>query len=246
MSKKKETQKQEEKINKSQTKTNHTEQEQHTSKPEQQVDDTPEVKEPQEVEATQESEPTQSTETPQNKKIGEENKETQPADDAQEKDKKCEEAIQDAQDEKELLKRQLEELNDKHLRLIAEYDNFRKRTLKEKMELSKSAGESVLLGLLPVIDDFDRALEHIDSANDINAVKEGIHHIYNKFQNFLKQQGVTEIETKEQEFDSETHEAITKIPAPSEELKGKIIDCIQKGYKLNDKVIRYPKVVVGE
>jgi len=161
-------------------------------------------------------------------------------------DEKCQEAVQDAIDEKELLKRQLEDLNDKHLRLIAEYDNFRKRTLKEKMELSKSAGESILLGLLPVIDDFDRALDHLDSASDLKAVKEGIDLIYNKFKNFLKQQGVSEIETKEQEFDSETHEAITKIPAPSEELKGKIIDCVQKGYKLNDKVIRYPKVVVGE
>ncbi|MGQ1890773.1 nucleotide exchange factor GrpE [Thermophagus sp. OGC60D27] len=164
----------------------------------------------------------------------------------EEKQEKCEEAIQDAIDEKVLLQKQLEELNDKHLRLIAEYDNFRKRTLKEKMELSKTAGESILLGLLPVIDDFDRALAHLDSASDLKAVKEGIDLIYNKFKNFLKQQGVTEIETKEQEFDSETHEAITKIPAPSEELKGKIVDCIQKGYKLNDKVIRYPKVVVGE
>lgn len=157
-----------------------------------------------------------------------------------------EDARQDAEDEKELLKRQLEELNEKHLRLIAEYDNFRKRTLREKMELSKNAGESILVNILPVMDDFDRARQHIDSASDIEAVKEGIDLIYNKLHEFLKQQGVTEIETEEQEFDSELHEAVTKIPAPDEEKKGKIIDCVQKGYKLNDKVIRYPKVVVGE
>lgn len=158
----------------------------------------------------------------------------------------CEDARQDAEDEKELLKRQLEELNDKHMRLIAEYDNFRKRTLREKMELSKNAGENLLVNLLPVLDDFERARQHIDSAKDLDAVKEGIELIYNKFQEYLKQQGVAEIETEDQEFDSEEHEAVTKIPAPDEDKKGKIVDCVQKGYKLNDKVIRYPKVVVGE
>lgn len=163
-----------------------------------------------------------------------------------ESDAKCEEARQDAEDEQTLLKKQLEDLNDKHLRLIAEYDNFRKRTLREKMELSKSAGEGILLGILPVIDDFDRARAHLGSASDLDAVKDGIDLIYNKFQDFLKQQGIKEIDTENQDFDSETHEAVTKIPAPSEELKGKIIDCIQKGYKLNDKVIRFPKVVIGE
>lgn len=158
----------------------------------------------------------------------------------------AEEDEQVEEDEQELLKRQLEKLNDKHLRLIAEYDNFRKRTLREKMELSKTAGESVLLGLLPVIDDFDRARSHLDDASDIDAVIKGIDLIYIKFKEFLKQQGVTEIETKEQEFDGDLHEAVTKIPAPSDDMKGKIIDCVQKGYKLNDKVIRHPKVVVGE
>lgn len=158
----------------------------------------------------------------------------------------CEDARQDAEDEKELLKRQLEELNDKHMRLVAEYDNFRKRTLREKMELSKNAGENLLVNLLPVLDDFERAMQHIDSAKDLEAVKEGIDLIYNKFQEYLKQQGVSEIETEDQEFDSEIHEAVTKIPAPDEDKKGKIVDCVQKGYKLNDKVIRYPKVVVGE
>ncbi len=163
-----------------------------------------------------------------------------------ESEEKCEEAKQDADDEQTLLKRQLENLNDKHLRLIAEYDNFRKRTLREKMELSQSAGESIILGILPVVDDFDRARAHLGTASDLDAVKDGIDLIYNKFKDFLKYQGVVEIETENHEFDSETHEAITKIPAPSEDMKGKVIDCVQKGYKLNDKVIRYPKVVVGE
>ncbi|MFW6389199.1 MAG: nucleotide exchange factor GrpE [Marinilabiliaceae bacterium] len=200
----------------------------------------PENKEKQESKETQEQ-----VEEPENKK----EEETAKEDNQQKSDEtseQCEDARQDAEDEKELLKRQLEELNDKHMRLIAEYDNFRKRTLREKMELSKNAGENLLVNLLPVLDDFERARDHIDAAKDLEAVKEGIELIYNKFQEYLKQQGVSEIETVDQEFDSELHEAVTKIPAPDEDKKGKIVDCVQKGYKLNDKVIRYPKVVVGE
>ncbi len=138
------------------------------------------------------------------------------------------------------------ELNDRYLRLSAEYDNYRKRTLKERMELTKSAGEGLLKGILPVVDDFDRAISHLGEASDLKAVKEGIDLIYNKFQEFLKQNGVSEIEAKEKEFDTDLHEAITKIPAPTEDLKGKVIDCIEKGYMLNDKVMRFSKVVVGE
>ncbi|MFW5889824.1 MAG: nucleotide exchange factor GrpE [Marinilabiliaceae bacterium] len=200
----------------------------------------PENKEKQESKETQEQ-----VEEPENQK----EEETAKEDNQQKSDEtseQCEDARQDAEDEKELLKRRLEELNDKHMRLIAEYDNFRKRTLREKMELSKNAGENLLVNLLPVLDDFERARGHIDSAKDLEAVKEGIDLIYNKFQDFLKQQGVSEIETVDQVFDSELHEAVTKIPAPDEDKKGKIVDCVQKGYKLNDKVIRYPKVVVGE
>ncbi|PWE01250.1 nucleotide exchange factor GrpE [Marinilabilia rubra] len=184
--------------------------------------------------------------TVENKEKQKEEQVKEEAAEISEEEDQCKEAKEDVEDEKTLLKRQLEDLNDKHLRLIAEYDNFRKRTLREKMELSKNAGESILLNVLPVIDDFDRARSHLGAASDLDAVKEGIDLIHNKFQEFLKQQGVSEIETEEQEFDSEVHEAVTKIPAPSDDLKGKIIDCIQKGYKLNDKVIRYPKVVVGE
>ncbi len=144
------------------------------------------------------------------------------------------------------LTEKLNSSNDKYLRLVAEYDNYRKRTLKEKMELTKSAGEGLLKSLLPVVDDFDRALTHLNESSDLDAVKEGIELIYNKFQEYLKQNGVTQINTSEEEFDTDLHEAITKIPAPSEDLKGKVIDCIEKGYMLNDKIMRFAKVVVGE
>ncbi len=144
------------------------------------------------------------------------------------------------------LNEKVEEINDKYIRLSAEFDNYRKRTLKEKIELTKSAGAPIILSLLPVIDDFQRALEHLDEAKDMAAMKEGIILIYNKFKDFLSLQGVAEIDTKEVEFDTDHHEAITKIPAPSEEMKGRVIDCVEKGYTLNDKVIRFSKVVVGE
>ncbi len=140
----------------------------------------------------------------------------------------------------------LNEVNDKYLRLSAEYDNYRRRTLKEKMELTKTAGESILLALLPVIDDLDRALAHIDDAKDVESLKEGIKLIHTKFNDFLGQQGMKEIEAKEKDFDTDLHEAVTKIPAPVEEMKGKVIDCIEKGYTLHDKVVRFSKVVVGE
>ncbi len=140
----------------------------------------------------------------------------------------------------------LAELNDKYLRLTAEYDNYRRRTLKEKMELSKSAGEEILQSMLPVIDDFDRALQSIDESQDIDAIKEGVHLIYNKLKDVLAEKGVKEIEAKEQDFDTDKHEAVSKIPAPSEDMKGKVVDVVQKGYYINDKILRYSKVVVGE
>ena len=137
-------------------------------------------------------------------------------------------------------------MTDKYLRLSAEFDNYRKRTLRERMELTKTAAESVMLSILPVSDDFERAMHSIEQGMDFEAVKEGILLIYNKFQEFIKQNGITEIEAAGKEFNTDLHEALTKIPAPSEDLKGKIIDVIQKGYYLNDKVIRFAKVVVGE
>ncbi len=138
------------------------------------------------------------------------------------------------------------ELKDKHIRLQAEFDNYRKRTMKERMELLKTASESVLINILPVIDDFDRAIQTLESVQEENHVKEGVSLIYNKFQEFLKQNGVKEIEAKGRDFDTDLHEAITTFPAPTEDLKGKIIDVVQKGYYLNDKVIRHSKVVIGE
>lgn len=138
------------------------------------------------------------------------------------------------------------ELSDKYLRLAAEYDNYRKRTLKERMDLMKTAGEDILINILPVMDDFDRALGSIDQAKEISAVKEGVQLIYNKFKDFLKLRGVKEIEAKEKDFDTDLHEAITKIPAPEEKLKGKVVDVVEKGYYLNEKVIRFSKVVIGE
>jgi molecular chaperone GrpE len=154
----------------------------------------------------------------------------------------CEEKADDLT----LVKKAYEELNDKHLRLQAEFDNYRKRTLREKMELTKSAGESILVNILPVIDDFERAQQMLHDASDLESVRKGFDLIYSKFVSFLKQNGVIPIETNEKEFDTDLHEAITKIPAPNKELKGKVVDCIQKGYMLNDKVIRYSKVVIGE
>jgi len=157
-----------------------------------------------------------------------------------------EEEMSEEEKKIEELSLKVSELNDRYLRLTAEYDNYRKRTLKERMELMKSAGEGLLKGLLPVVDDFDRAILHLDEASDLEAVKEGIDLIYSKFQEFLKQNGVVEIDAKEKDFDTDLHEAITKIPAPTEEMKGKVIDCVEKGYLLNDKVMRFSKVVVGE
>ncbi|MFT3740700.1 MAG: nucleotide exchange factor GrpE [Breznakibacter sp.] len=112
------------------------------------------------------------------------------------------------------------------------------------MELTKSAGEGILKSILPVVDDFERALAHLEDAKDLNAVKEGVGLIYNKFKDFLVAQGIKEIEAKEKSFDTDLHEAITQIPA-TQEMKGKVIDCVEKGYLLNDKVIRFSKVVVG-
>ncbi|NDV68332.1 nucleotide exchange factor GrpE [Dysgonomonas sp. 25] len=138
------------------------------------------------------------------------------------------------------------ELQDSYLRLTAEFDNYRKRTLKEKADLLKSGSEKVLVDVITVVDDFERALENIATAEDVNAVKEGVDLIYNKFKNFLTKHGVKEIETIGHAFDTDKHEAITTIPAQKEDDKDKVIDCVQKGYTLDDKVIRYPKVIVAK
>lgn len=141
---------------------------------------------------------------------------------------------------------QIEEQKDKYLRLSAEFDNYRKRTMKEKAELILNGGEKSISSILPIVDDFERALKNMETATDVTAVKEGVELIYNKFMSVLGQNGVKVIETKEQPLDTDYHEAIAVIPAPNEALKGKILDCVQTGYILNDKVIRHAKVVVGE
>ncbi len=144
------------------------------------------------------------------------------------------------------LKEELKNINDKHQRLLADFDNYRKRTMKEKADLIKSGGESVLNNILPIIDDFERALDSLKDVPDDDAGKQGTTLIYNKFEEFLKQNNVKEIDALNQDFNVDLHEALTKIPAPKEELKGKVVDVIQKGYLLNEKVIRFAKVVIGE
>ena len=148
--------------------------------------------------------------------------------------------------ELEQAKAEVEDQKDKYLRLSAEFDNYRKRTMKEKAELILNGGEKSISSILPIVDDFERALQNMQTATDVAAVREGVELIYNKFMTVLEQNGVKVIETKELPLDTDYHEAIAMIPAPSEELKGKIIDCVQTGYILNEKVIRHAKVVVGE
>jgi molecular chaperone GrpE len=157
------------------------------------------------------------------------------------------EASQDVElTEVEKLEAEKKELNDKFLRLFSDFDNFRKRTAKEKLESTKTAGVGVIKDLLTVVDDFDRAIENNKVAEDIVAVKEGFELIHNKFSSILKAKGLKEVEAKGEVFDVDKHEAITQIPAPSEDLKGKVVDVIEKGYALNDTVIRFPKVIVGQ
>ncbi len=140
----------------------------------------------------------------------------------------------------------IEEQKDKYLRLSAEFDNYRKRTMKEKAELILNGGEKSITSILPVVDDLERALKNMETATDVQAVKEGVELIYNKFMTTLGQNGVKVIETQDQPLNTDFHEAIAVIPAPEESKKGKILDCVQTGYTLNDKVIRHAKVVVGE
>ena len=142
--------------------------------------------------------------------------------------------------------KELQEAQDKYLRLAADFDNYRKRTLREKMELIQNAGESLIKDILPVVDDFERGIEAASKAEDMNAVITGMNLIYSKMKDFLTNHGIKEINALNEPFDTDWHEAVTNIPAPTDDMKGKIIDVIQKGYTMNDKIIRYSKVVVGE
>ncbi|MDH8700784.1 molecular chaperone GrpE [Dysgonomonadaceae bacterium PH5-43] len=140
---------------------------------------------------------------------------------------------------------ELAQLKDSYVRLMAEYDNYRKRTIKEKADLIKSGGEKVLIGLLSVVDDFERALDNINKTDDINGLKEGVELIHSKFINFLQQNGVKAMQTVGEPFNEDLFEAVAMVPAQDKEQEGMVIDDVQKGYTLNDKVIRYAKVVVA-
>ena len=191
---------------------------------------------------------------PKEKKVKEEElnvEETLNNAEEQPQDEQAENAVpmtheEELEKELETAQETIEEQKDKYLRLSAEFDNYRKRTMKEKAELILNGGEKSLSSILPVVDDFERAIKTMETATDVNAVKEGVELIYNKFMAVLAQNGVKVIETKDQPLNTDYHEAIAVIPAPSEAQKGKILDCVQTGYTLNDKVLRHAKVVVGE
>ncbi len=154
--------------------------------------------------------------------------------------------IQDLEKEIEQLKAEKAELNDRFLRLFSEFDNYKKRVSKEKLDLISTASEKVLVSLLPVIDDFERAIAANEKVDDVDSIKEGFNLIYNKLVQIMKRFDVEEIQAKGEEFNTDFHEAVTHFPAQNEEDKGKVIDVTEKGYKLKDKVIRYAKVVVGQ
>lgn len=140
---------------------------------------------------------------------------------------------------------ELSEMKDKYLRLYSEFDNYKRRTAKERIDLAKTANQEMIVALLPVVDDFERARQSMQNAQDIESVKAGVELIFNKLAAILQQKGLTPMEATGQPFDAEIHEAITQIPAPDESLKGKVIDEVEKGYYLNDKVVRFAKVVIG-
>jgi molecular chaperone GrpE len=144
------------------------------------------------------------------------------------------------------LKQKVEELNDKYLRLYAEFDNYKKRTIKERMELSKTAGSDIISALLPIVDDFSRAIKQTETSKDVNALQEGVKLIYQKLISILQSKGLRQMQSIGQPFNPELHDAITEVPAEDESMKGKVVDEIESGYYLNDKIIRHAKVIVGK
>ena len=156
------------------------------------------------------------------------------------------EAVEEAEDELSALKSQVADLDDKYRRLLAEFDNYRKRTLKERAELILNGGEKVLTAILPVVDDMERANENGAKTDDPQVLREGMELIYHKLVKVLESQGVTAIDTTDADFDTDVHEAVAMVPGMGDDKKGKVIDCVQKGYKLNEKVIRHAKVAVGQ
>jgi len=166
---------------------------------------------------------------------------------AQENQEQAQETVEMPQlSREEELEVQLKEKNDAHLRLFAEFDNYKKRVAKERVELFKTAGQDLMKDLIPVLDDLGRAQQNMNDASDVEAVKDGVDLIINKLYTTLSNKGLKAMETKGQPFDPELHEAITEVPAPSEDQKGLVIDEVEKGYTLNEKIIRFPKVVVGK
>jgi molecular chaperone GrpE len=164
----------------------------------------------------------------------------------EQKEETTAEDVQESQDEVAQLQKQLAEQKEKYLRLFADFDNFKKRTAKERLDLLNTAGKDIILSIVPVVDDFERAIAVAETAQEIASVKEGMMLIKNKMFSILEQRGLKAMETKGEAFDPEKHEAITEIPAPTEDLKGKVIDQVEKGYYMHDKIIRYAKVVVGK
>ena len=166
--------------------------------------------------------------------------------DAQTNDSKEGDEEATSQSEQNDMEAQLAESKDKYLRLYAEFDNFKKRTMKEKLDLMRTAAQDTMTSLLPVLDDFDRAKKAADEGNEKEQFSEGVQLVYQKLITTLQARGLKPMESNGETFDPEMHEAITEIPAPNDDLKGKIVDTIEKGYILNDKIIRYAKVVVGK
>lgn len=178
-----------------------------------------------------------------NENIGTENENVQENTEQENVELTAEEKLQKELDE---ANEKIATLEDKFLRQVAEFDNYRKRTIKEKAELVKNGGERVMEAILPVLDDFERALSNLSKDENAAEILTGVELIYNKFVGILKQNGLQKIETEGAEFNTDFHEAIALVPTPDENLKGKVLDCVQAGYTLNDKVIRHAKVAVGE
>lgn len=172
--------------------------------------------------------------------------EEEAADAEEEKVDENEKKIAELTKELEAQKEATEKEKKEYLFLMAEFDNFRKRTLREKSEIIKNAGEQVFKGLLPIVDDFERGLQASESSDNAESIKEGMTLIYNKMKKFLEQNGVKQIDPEDKDFDTEKHEAISAVPVPDESQKGKILDTVEKGYTINDKVLRHAKVVVGK
>ena len=176
--------------------------------------------------------------TPESDIVNEQNEEQTPQEEVKDVDEKDKQLAD--------LKAKADEINDKYLRLYSEFDNFRKRTAKEKIELIQSAGEDVFKSILPVLDDFERAMKSNTESTDVKAVNDGVNLIFSKLKSSLTQKGLSEMKTVGETFDADIHEAITNIPAPTDDLKGKVVEELEKGYSLNGKIIRFAKVVIGQ